>query len=533
MVDKTEIDETGVVMLSIAVSGSQDYSDPDWTVLDKDFHLAATTQERESVSRTNGQVRRFKSWNVYLIPKRIGNLTIPSFSFGNEKTEPITIVVRELDPDVKRQIMEHVFFETTIEPQDPYVQAAIHVTRRLYYSNDVQVRPEQFAPLSIDDALVIEIGEVKRSFSIRGDKRHNVLIRRAVVFAERSGELTIPEARVMVRVSLDTRDITYPAISKQRSITVLPIPKSYPADQNWFPASDVRVSDSLATSDLEGLRVGDSIVRQVEITAIDSHSTGIPKIDLNLPKSIRSYPDPPRLSDSALIDSIVGKRIQSETLLLTKPGVLEIPETVIVWWNPKDKQILRTVIDKHVIDIAPGLSENPSEDQAVGASVPLEGNSESESLLTSRLFFPPWPVLVILAIVVVLIGAFSYLLLTGRFVTFRTNSTNISIGTLRRQLTSKDPSKIKVAMADWLVAHLLISQVDAFRILRSNSETKNILDRLNESIYVKQSDSARINRREIINLLKKIVINERNIRTSSESFLTLYEEMAVEPNPSS
>lgn len=532
IVDKTEIEETELVMLSIAVSGSQDYDTPDWTVLSNDFHLAGTSQARESVEITNGRVRRYKSWNVYLIPKRLGTLTIPSFSFGNENTEPITIMVRELDPVVKQQIKDQVFLETTIEPEIPYVQAAIHVTRRLYYTNNVQVRPEQFAPLSIDDALVLALGDVKRSFSIRGDSRHNVLIRRSVVFAEKSGNLTIPESRIMVRISLDNRDITYPVMSKKRTVSILPSPKEFPADQSWFPASDVRISDSLATSDLEGLRVGDSILRQVEITAVDSHSTGIPQIELHIPDSVRRYPDPPKLSDSALIDSVVGKRTQSETLLLTRPGPLKLPKTEVVWWNPKKKQVMRTVVDERVIDVAPGLSDGPVDNQAVGASVPSEGSAEGESMATSRLFFPPWQILLLLGIAVGMLVVVSYLILTGRFRLFGQTSSMTANRLLRRRLASEDPSEVKRAMSDWLVIHLNVAQVEALSILHSTADSKRILDRLNESLYVKGSFTTNLKGREIRTILKKIVINERNKESSSGSFLALYEQMALEPDSS-
>lgn len=533
MVDKEEIDETQVVMLSVAVSGSQQYSEPDWTLLEDDFHLAATTQQRESVEIINGRVRRFLSWEVYLIPKRLGNLTIPSFQFGNEKTEPITIVVKELDPELKKQIAENVFFETSVEPQSPYVQAAIHVTRRLYYSNNVQVRPEQFLPLSIDDALVVEIGDVKRSFSVRGDNRHNVLIRRSVVFAERSGDLTIPATQLMVRVSLGTRDVTLPVFSKPKTLRVLSIPRGYPDDHNWFPASDVRVTDSLATADLEGLSVGDSIVRQIEITAIDAHSTGIPQVDLNMHDSVRRYPDPPQLSDSALIDSVVGKRTQSETLLLTSAGTIEIPQTDVVWWSPEEQQVKRTVIEKQVINVASGLMEDDAESQAVGANVPLGIGQETESLANSRFLFPPWQVIVYLCTFLVLVAILAYVVAVRRFRLFARDPMGPSISSIQRGLKSKNPGEVKSAMAGWLCVHLQIPRVDALEVLNSDSEARRVLDNLNESIYSDRPYIPSFNSRELRRILARIVNNEKNIEISSESFLGLYERMGTGSNSTS
>ena len=527
MVDKTEIDETQVVMLSVAVSGSQQYSEPDWTLLDDDFHMAATTQQRENIEIVNGRVRRFLSWEVYLIPKRLGNLTIPSFQFGNEKTEPITIVVKELDPELKKQIEENVFFEITVEPESPYVQAAINVTRRLYYSNNVQVRPEQFSPLSIDDALVVEIGDVKRSFSVRGDSRHNVLIRRSVVFAERSGELTIPATQLMVRVSLGMRDVTLPIFSKAKTLRVLSIPRDYPNDHNWFPASDVRVTDSLATADLESLSVGDSIVRQIEITAIGAHSTGIPQVDLNMHDSIRRYPDPPQLSDSALIDSVVGKRTQSETLLLTRAGTIEIPQTDVVWWSPEEKQVKRTVIEKQIINVASGLLGDDAESQAVGANVPLDAGQEGDSLVSSRFMFPPWQILVYLCIFLGLVASLVYVFAIRRFRPFSKEPFGPSMGSIQRGLKSKKPSEVKTAMADWLCVKLHTSRVDALEALNSDSDAREILDQLNEAIYAGKPYSPTINGRGLIKVLEKIVSNKKDTKISSESFLSLYEGMGT------
>ena len=533
MVDKTEIDETQVVMLSVAVSGSQQYSEPDWTLLEDDFHLAATTQQRESVEIVNGRVRRFLSWEVYLIPKRLGNLTVPSFQFGNEKTEPITIVVKELDPELKKQIEENVFFETTVEPQSPYVQAAIHVTRRLYYSNNVQVRPEQFVPLSINDTLVVEIGDVKRSFSVRGDNRHNVLIRRSVVFAERSGDLTIPATQLMVRVSLGTRDVTLPIFSKPKTLRVLSIPRDYPDDHNWFPASDVRVTDSLATADLDGLSVGDSIVRQIEITAIDAHSTGIPQVDLNMHDSVRRYPDPPQLSDSALIDSVVGKRTQSETLLLTSAGTIEIPQTDVIWWSPEEKQVMRTTIDKQVINVASGLLEDDAESQAVGANVPLGTGRESGSLASSRFVLPPWQIIVYLCVFLVIVAILAYTVSARRLRLFARDSKEPSISSIQRSLKSKNPGEVKSTMVGWLCVHLQVSRVDALEVLSSDAEARRVLDHLNESIYADRPYIPNFNGHELRKILARIVKNEKNIEISSESFLGLYERMSSGSNSAS
>lgn len=527
MVDQEEIEETQVIMLSVAVSGSQDYTEPDWTVLDNDFYLAARSQQRESVEFVNGRVKRFLSWEVYLIPKRAGNLIIPSFRFGSEETDPITIVVSETDPELKKQINENVFFETTIKPQEPYVQAAIHVTRRLYYSNSVQVHAEQFGALKIDDALVVEIGDVKRSFSVRGDNHYNVLIRRSVVFAERSGELTIPASHLLVRVSLGTQDVTFPIFSESKNLRILPIPGDYPSDQNWFPASDVRILDSLDTSDLEGLSVGDSILREVEITAIDSHSTGIPEVVLNTNDSIRQYPDPPQLSDAALIDSVVGKRIQSETLLLTKAGAIEIPQTEVTWWDPQDKQVKQTIIAPRVVNVASGLLGDSVEDQAVGANVPISSDQDVEPLANNRLLFPPWQVLVFLCVFLGLAAFLLYLFVSRRLRLFGTEPMAQAIGQIQKRLRSKRPGEVKHAMADWLVAHLHVSRVVAFRILNSNVESRRILNHLNESIYADRPYTPLVNGRELKSTLKNIVNNERNKVTSSESFLNIYEEMST------
>lgn len=531
MVDKTDVDELQVVMLNVAVSGDQVYDQPDWTVLNDDFLLAGSSQQRESIEINNGRVKRSISWTVYLIPKRTGSLTIPSFRFGNEETDEISITVRELDPDIKKQVNESVFFETEIEPQDAYVQAAIHVTRRLYYSNDVHVRPEHFEPLRIDDALVVEIGDVKRSFSVRGDDHLNLLIRRSVVFPERSGELTIPTTQIMVRVSLGARDITLPISSEPKTIRILPIPREYPADQSWFPASGVRVHDSLASSDLKDFNVGDSIVRQLEITAIDTHSTGIPQIQLNTPDSIRRYPESPKLSDSALIDSVVGKRVQTETLLLTQPGSVEIPQTEIVWWDPANKQVMRTIVEKQVFEVASGVVEGSLEEQSIEFGVPTDSSRQNELSSGPGFLFPLWQVSIVLATFVGLAALLAYKLLVKRMVGANTVPFKHHVIFLSKRLNSKDPSEVKRAMADWLVAHLQISQIEAFQILRANPATEKILDRLNESIYTNSPFTNQVRSKELKRDLNLLVINQEHKVSSSQSFLTIYEHMGMESSP--
>ncbi len=528
-VDKSDIDETQTITLTIeAIGVPQGTDSPDWSVLESDFRTFGQS-ESSVLNVSNGRVQSRVSFSIQLQPIRIGSLTIPSFDIGGESTDPITVIVRELDAEIKQQLIEHVFFETDIDSRRQYVQAAIHVTRKLYYSNSVLVRQDIPRPTDVDNALVVIVGEVERTYAIREDRNYNVLVQRFVVFPERSGEFVIPPTVVPVRVSLGTRDLSLSVSSEQEKLDILPIPSEFPADQDWFPAREVRVTDSLAIADLQGLHAGDTIIREVTIRATDAHSTGIPEIELPVPEEIRQYPTSPKLDDTALIARIVGERTQSASLLLTEAGKYSVPNTPIYWWNTETDELVQTVVGGRNLVVAP----DPLAGNELGQMPGTQANSNGQDgslLATSSI--PEWWLNVIIGLGWTLALVFGYLYISLRAKQPRTASStkSVDLKILRARLASNNGREVKSAMAEWLTQHLDISYASALSLLQADRTTRAIIDRLNSSLYARTSAKFKPDRREIESALDIIVEYQKKKSDSSSTFLEMYESMKTAPS---
>ena len=524
-VDSLDIDETQFVTLRIEVTTNRfSEVEPDWSTLESDFHLLGRPNRNINFSIVNGKVHSSIKYSVRMSPKRIGTLTIPSFDIDGEKTDPITIVVRELDAEIKAKVKENVFFETKVDTARQYVQAAIHVTHRLYYSNRVLVRNEIPPPVDIPDTLIVTVGNTERTHALRGDKSYNVLEQRFVVFAERSGELVIPPIQTVARVTLDSRDVNLSIVSDEKTIEILPIPDEFPRDEKWFPAKNVRVTDSLSDANLDGLHVGDTIIREISISANDSHSTGIPEISSLLPKEIRQYPNEENLDDKALISGIVGTRTQSESLLLTEPGEFGIPSIYIYWWNTELDKLVRTVVSGRPLVVAP----DPFTDTELENEAELDTVSSDTDLAGASQGIPSWWMNVLIAAGWTLAVVFGYLYFDRRHKMPKPKSTTpqVDLRSLYKQLGSTDPREVKHAMTQLLVQQLSVSYGVALRMLHTDEKTRRILHRLNDSLYAPLPTEHSLEPREALIAINNIVNNQKDRGLTYSTFLDMYKNMS-------
>ncbi|TNF85785.1 MAG: hypothetical protein EP301_09975, partial [Gammaproteobacteria bacterium] len=132
------VDEMDTVRLTIRKEGSNQSEPPDLTPLDQNFEVLGS-QTSSRISSINGRTTASVEYQISLRPRGTGELTIPSLTIGGEQSEAIVIRVRPLDPAIMEAIKGMVFFETELSTNPVYVQAETVLTRRLFYSQGVQI----------------------------------------------------------------------------------------------------------------------------------------------------------------------------------------------------------------------------------------------------------------------------------------------------------------------------------------------------------------------------------------------------------
>jgi len=372
-VDSKTLTEADTLRLTLRADSANVSGDPDFDALADAFEILSTQRSSEFRS-VNGQVDGSTAWTLLLKPKRTGTLVIPSIALGNQKSQPIDVTVRELDPQLKRAIGQTVFFETTYEPKQTYVQAQSVITRRLFYLNGAQLYGDMPSVPEVPGAMVKSLGESEHTTAIRDGRQYGMIEQRFAVFPERSGELAIPPASVTGSVRLATdafgggRRIGVDVTSDPLSIRVLPIPSDYPQDAAWLPAADVELLEDWSYDAASGLATGTPTQRTLIVRVDGNTASAIPPLVVQLPDTVKAYPEQPKLGESQTRTGIVGTRTESTSLVATQPGELTLPAVRLPWWDTVHREIRAATLPSRTIKVSgPAIAGTP-----VAAAVPRD-----------------------------------------------------------------------------------------------------------------------------------------------------------------
>jgi len=402
---------------------------PDLSVLSKDFNVLGTSTNSQ-INIFNGKRSFKKTWSIELQPKQKGSLQIPVISVGNEKTQPLSIQVTTLPPEIKAETSKHVFIETSvgINGNETYVQQQIPYMVKLYFDSSMQ--SGEISQPSVENAVVEELTDGKRYSVIRGGKKFNVVEKHFTISPEKSGKLHIPATTVNGRITLANNQATqrhrldntdtlnkffgqfgndpffndpfftdsfgpdffkrhsaapskpFSIQSKSIDINVLPVPKSF-AGSAWLPAEELSIRDSWALSPPE-LKVGEPVTRTLVVRAKGLGGSQIPTIDLKKPEGIKIYPGQPTSKTHTDGVTLIGRQYFDVTYIPQKSGKLTIPEIKIDWWNVKTKKQETVTLPAWHLNVAPGVlndtdsdTQNSSEQESPKAAI------EKSSVLSS------------------------------------------------------------------------------------------------------------------------------------------------------
>ena len=525
---RTEISEYETVQLSIRLEGIAPRDRPDFSALNKDFDILHIT-ESSTTRIVNNTLTAVAEWILFLRPKRVAKLTIPALEIANHTTKELSLIVEPMSDELRETLAKEVFWETSVDRQEQYVHGSIHVERKLYYSDSVTLRgigrrglP---APQDIENAHIVNLSAEGRNWIQRYDRSYSVLSREFVIFAEKSGTLTLPEASVVASINVDNRTVSMIVQANSEDIKILPRPKEYPADAPWLPATNVFITDDLGNLNLSNLVVGDSFSRRTTIEALEGYSTGIPNLEVELPEGIRTYPVNPEFKNDVLVNKIIGTRTDEQAFVVTQEGEYQIPDAELVWWNTDTNQVERTVV--------PGRTFSVRADPLATTSIINEFDSNGTSMLpndagvegTFVLNRPIFTWILILA----LVGWSVSLVFAGMWVRDRRNAQKNTTKTsdddvkLDSLLKSDVNREVKEGMVCWLTSHLAISRVRAIELLQQDRTTAAILRSINAHHYGTSGMPAKLDRSQIKRALQKIVEQYQQNMSNTSTYWQFYQ----------
>lgn len=352
--------------------------EPDFSPLDDDFDILSQSISN-NVSLINGKMTRSVRWILNAMAKHAGKLEVPPIKFGNDMSEPVSLLVDENagNKDVNNQ--DDIFIEVDAKPDNPYIQAQILYTVRIYTRVEIARatinEPEQ------TDAVIEKLGDDKNFQTQVNGVDYMVTERRYAIFPQKSGMITIGRLMLTAEVITNSRSgfngffssnvtRTQRVSSKAISLKVKPAPPSFTGKQ-WLPAEQLELKEEWS-GDLENIKVGDPITRTLTVQAKGSTVGQLPELNrATSEEAVKFYPDQPVLREEKKADGLLAVRQEKIALIPSKAGSFKLPAIEIPWFNTLTQQMEVAKIPEKTIQ---AVSSGPA--KAAEAGKPMAANPE-------------------------------------------------------------------------------------------------------------------------------------------------------------
>ena len=363
--DRSELARGETLTLTIRVYDQRQGMQLDLTPLTENFDVLGTRTSSQ-VRSINGNTDIWTDYIITLFPLTEGSLRIPSLTISGQLTDELEVTVTNQGAR-SNQETDELFLEIEVNKDSLYVQEQLLFSIRLFYTIN-GIRNPVFTEIDIPDTVTQLIGSPNQYEKIIDGQRYGVYEKRYVIFPQKSGSLDIPDILFRGEVTdgsssfvfrnLNTRRIT--AFIEGRTIDVVERPASAEILPTWLPVTDLVMEESFSRP-LSDLKVGDTFVRTIKMTANGVDGAVLPPFSPSNIQGFNTYPDPAKIERRFVNGSIVGERIESSTLVVLEDGNLSIPAIKIDWWNVDSDRLDSTIIQETMLSIIPLQGIAPSE----------------------------------------------------------------------------------------------------------------------------------------------------------------------------
>ena len=358
--DRNTVFNGDSVQLRIAVNNAAPNIEPDYSALTADFEISNTgTNTQMNIS--NGRRQVSTQFTVLLEPLRTGKIVVPSIQVGNMRTRPLTLTVMPR-PTGGDQVSD-LFVEVEATPRDPYVQAQVLYVVRLYHA--LPITEGSLGEPEPGTAIIERLGDDNAYETNRNGRRYRVIERRFAIFAERSGQLTIPPINFRGRIADASQDNRFNSLfnrgrriavsSDPIELQVRPQPANFSGDY-WLPAAALQIREVWPDGEPE-FRVGEPATRSIVGEATGLLSAQLPEFKLPAMETAKVYPDQPEVQSRTDRTWVLGKREDKFAIVPTKAGRMVLPEIRIPWWDTQADSERVIVIAAREFEVLPGTVE--------------------------------------------------------------------------------------------------------------------------------------------------------------------------------
>lgn len=391
VVNRTEVPQGETFVLTLELADGSDSGNPDLSVLDKDF-IVYSVGNAFSYNYINGVASKSRQWQIALMPKNSGKITVPSIKLGNLETQPITLNVIPASAAATKasagtggyqapQQMNRPKFSMTAEigNPNPYVQQQVDYTLKIYDTGGLQGDMPQFIEDGSNNWIIRSLGEPTVGSKIVNGRSLREITFRYALFPQKSGVLPTPEVRFNGYYLTRSRGMNDPfddlfggnlgsigfvdmfatrnpvlLTAKPEKVNVQPIP----SDNNgnwWLPAQQVALFAEWEPRQ-PVFKVGEAVNRTIYLKAVGVAESQLPELNLASVSGLKQYPDKAVASSGIENGQVVAVKKISNVYIPNRAGKMTIPEIAVDWFNVRTNRMERAVLPAMNIEVLPGAA---------------------------------------------------------------------------------------------------------------------------------------------------------------------------------
>lgn len=390
-VNRTEVPQGETFVLTLELADGSDSGNPDLSVLDKDF-IVYSVGNAFSYNYINGVASKSRQWQIALMPKNSGKITVPSMKLGNLETQPITLNVIPASAAATEasagtggyqapQQMNRPKFSMTAEigNPNPYVQQQVDYTLKIYDTGGLQGDMPQFIEDGSNNWIIRSLGEPTVGSKIVNGRSLREITFCYALFPQKSGVLPTPEVRFNGYYLTRSRGMNDPfddlfggnlgsigfvdmfatrnpvlLTAKPEKVNVQPIP----SDNNgnwWLPAQQVALFAEWEPRQ-PVFKVGEAVNRTIYLKAVGVAESQLPELNLASVSGLKQYPDKAVASSGIENGQVVAVKKISNVYIPNRAGKMTIPEIAVDWFNVRTNRMEKAVLPAMNIEVLPGAA---------------------------------------------------------------------------------------------------------------------------------------------------------------------------------
>ena len=209
-----------------------------------------------------------------------------------------------------------------------------------------------FPDIKTPNADVVLLDERAQNFNETiGEEKWFGVARTYVITPAGAGDVVIPAFEVVMHAGQGETPLTATTAALTLPVKAMERPAGA---GNLLVSNEVKIIQTLDKK-IDDLKVGDALIRTIEIQAAGAQGMLIPPISFARIDGLAVYPKTAEVDNTIRERNgfVSGSRIDSASYVIQKKGKYRLPEVVVNWWNPATGKAEKAVAPEIIFNAKP------------------------------------------------------------------------------------------------------------------------------------------------------------------------------------